>query len=480
MATLWIAGEERPTNTSAVITAPWNGSVLGAVGLADGSLAEEAIVRAVECFHRATALPAYVRRGFVACIADKIREKRERFAVTLSRESGKPIVQARAEVDRAIETFSLAAEECSRFFGEALRLDGQLRGDGAVGLAVWAPVGPLLAITPFNFPLNLVAHKLAPAMALGVPVVLKPAPQTPLTAMLLAEVVAEARAVNERVPAGVLSVLPCENNVAEVLVRDPRFGALSFTGSATVGWHLRSIAGRKRVTLELGGTAVLIVAGDAKVDRAVRAALGSSFAYAGQVCIKTQRVYVHERHYESVRDALVNGARETRVTDPEEVTAVCGPMIDERSAKRVRHWLDEGVKAGAKVLCGGELDGNRLTPAVVEGARAGMKIFDEEIFGPVVTVHRFDAIESVVNEVNAGRYGLQGAVFTESVETVKKVFWGLQMGGVIVNDAPTFRVDAMPYGGVKDSGEGKEGVRYAMEGLCEKRLLVLSDFGGEL
>ncbi len=477
MAKLWVAGEAREVSHSVTVRAPWGGAALGDVGLADAAVVEEAVSRAHAAFDRSWRLPSHVRRDFIARVVDGIGARRERFAETLCRESGKPIRFAREEVSRALMTFTLAAEESARFFGEALRLDGQPKGAGMVGLCAWVPVGPVLAITPFNFPLNLVAHKLAPAFALGAPVVLKPARQTPLTALLLAEVVAEAQRATEGIPPEILSVLPCENDVAEAMVRDPRLAALSFTGSDSVGWRLRELAGRKRVTLELGGNAALIIADDADLERAIEDSVGGAFAYAGQVCIKVQRVYAQRRHYDRVRDALVEGAKKTPVGDPMDPATRCGPMIDEAAAKRVRRWLDEAEAAGAKVLCGGARDGNKLTPAVVEGAREGMKLHDDEVFGPVVTVHAFDDIDEAVAAVNAGRYGLQAGVFTASLDVARRAFWGLKVGGVIVNAAPTFRVDAMPYGGVKDSGAGREGVRYAMEDLCERRLLALGGFG---
>jgi glyceraldehyde-3-phosphate dehydrogenase (NADP+) len=331
----------------------------------------------------------------------------------------------------------------------------------------------VLAITPFNFPLNLAAHKLGPALAVGAPVVLKPAPRTPLTALALADAVRAAG-----LPGGMLSVLPCDVDVADRLVRDPRFGVLSFTGSAAVGWTLRDRAHKKRVCLELGGNAAAVVGPDADTDWALGRIVTGGYAHAGQVCIKVQRVYVHESLAARVTEALVERVRTLAVVDPLDATGLCSCLIDEDAARRVETWLAAAVSAGARVLVGGTREGNRVRPAVVTGARPGMTLVDEEVFGPVVTVHPYRDLSAALAEIDRGRYGLQAGIFTHDLRAVALAFRALRVGALVVNDYPTFRVDAMPYGGVKDSGLGREGVRYAVEEFTEPRLLVVRGLWG--
>ncbi len=483
-AYVWIAGERRPCREGAEVRAPWDGELVGTVGQADEALVEEAVARAREAFRRTSRVPAYARRDMLMAVARGVVERRAEFARAITREGAKPVKLADAEAQRAVVTFTLAAEESTRIGGEFLPLDHAPAGRGAMGACARFAAGPVLAITPFNFPLNLVAHKLGPAFAVGAPVVLKPAPQTPLTSYLLAEVVraaadetAQRHGLDASVTRAMLSVVPCAVPLAERMVRDPRLAALSFTGSATVGWRLREIAGRKRVLLELGGNAAAVIAPDADAAQALDRVVPAAFGYAGQVCIKVQRLFVPRTIERQVTDALVERVRSIAVLDPSDERCLCGPLIDERSAARVRTWIDEAVAAGAKVLVGGERKGNRVTPAVVSGARVGMKLHDEEVFGPVLTVHPYDTLDEAWRGVNASRYGLQAGVFTRDLETVSSAFSELEVGGVIVNDAPTFRVDGMPYGGVKDSGMGREGIRYAIEELTERRLLVLKNFG---
>lgn len=481
----WIAGAPRPCAESAEVRAPWDGALVGVAGLADATLIEEAVAQAAAVFPRASRLPAYARKHFLLGVARGLVERREAFAHTIVREAGKPLRLARVEVDRAVATFTLSAEESTRLDGELLTLDHSAAARGTLGACMRAPAGPVLAITPFNFPLNLVAHKLGPAFALGAPVVLKPAPQTPLTALLLAEVVrdaglaaAEAHALDPAPLLGMLSVVPCRVELAEAMVRDPRFGVLSFTGSALAGWHLREIAGKKRVLLELGGNAAAVLAPDADVDAALDRVVPGAYGYAGQVCIKVQRLFVPRARLDEVSAKLVGRADAVPVLDPGDERCLCGPLIDERSAARVEAWIAEAVAAGARVLTGGARAGNRLTPAVVAGVRPGVKLHDEEVFGPVLTVHPYEALAEAWAGVNASRYGLQAGVFTRDLGVVSEAFRALDVGAVIVNDAPTFRVDAMPYGGVKDSGNGREGVRYAIDEMSERRLLVLRGFLG--
>jgi glyceraldehyde-3-phosphate dehydrogenase (NADP+) len=480
---VWIAGEPRLTRKHAEVRAPWEGKLLGLVGEADDALVEEAVARAHEAFKPASRLPAYVRRAFLLAVARGVEARRDDFVSAITHEAGKPVSFADAEARRAVVTFTLSAEESTRVDGELLRLDHAPLGAGALGACARVAAGPVLAITPFNFPLNLVAHKLGPAFALGAPVVLKPAPQTPLTAMLLAEVVRDAadeasseHGLDPSLLRAMLSVVPCAVPLAERMVRDPRLAVLSFTGSAAVGWRLREIAGRKRVLLELGGNAALVVAPDGDATQALDRIVPAAFGYAGQVCIKVQRLFVPRTIEREVTDALTERVRALPVLDPADPKCVCGPLIDARSAARVRSWIDEAERMGARVLAGGAREGNRVTPTLVAGAGAGMKLHDEEVFGPVLTVHPYDTLVEAWRAVNASRYGLQAGVFTRDLGTVAAAFRELEVGAVIVNDAPTFRVDGMPYGGVKDSGYGREGVRYAIDEMTERRLLVLRGF----
>jgi acyl-CoA reductase-like NAD-dependent aldehyde dehydrogenase len=343
---------------------------------------------------------------------------------------------------------------------------------GYSGSWVRVPAGPVLAISPFNFPLNLVAHKLAPALACGCPVVLKPPPQAPLTSLLLAGCIRDAGAPDDAV-----QVLPCDLAVAEGLVRDDRFATLSFTGSAKVGWHLKSVAGKKRVLLELGGNAAVLVHDDAPVDWACGRVVTGAFGYAGQVCIKVQRLYVQRSIADAFMETLVERSRAVEPLPPLDPKALCGPMIDEGNARRVQSWVDEATAAGARLLCGGRREGNRVWPTVLalDGDGRGLKVVDEEVFGPVLTVHRYDTWSDALAMADGGRYGLQAGVFTDSRTRVAEAFASLHVGGLVVNDVPTFRVDSMPYGGTRDSGLGREGVRFAIEEMTERKLLVVRE-----
>lgn len=470
-APISLAGQSLDSALHEEVRAPWDGALLGRVALADAATAAEAARLAAEAFPATSRLPAFQRAAFVAAVSRGVAARREEFAALIAREVAKPIALARAEVDRAVQTFHLGAEEATRVGGEMIPLDQTPAGATAAGVTRRVAASPVLAITPFNFPINLVAHKLAPAFAVGAPVVLKPAPQAPLTAALLARVVAAACAEAD-VPGAMLSVLPCAVDVAEGLVRDPRLGVLSFTGSAPVGWHLRAIAPRKRAVLELGGNAALIVAADADLDRALERAVAGAYGYAGQVCIKAQRLFLHEAIAREFTERLCARVASLAVLDPLDPSALCSALIDRRSADRVRGWIDEAVAAGARVLVGGTQEGSRVTPAVVADARPGMKLCDEEIFGPAVTLHPWRDVDAMIDGVNASRHGLQAGLFTRDITLVSRAFQRLEVGAVVLDDGPSFRVDAMPYGGVKDSGHGREGVRSAIAEITDLRMLV--------
>jgi len=469
---LRIASRRITDGASAVIREPWSGAELGRIVLADESQAAEAVAASVRAFERTRAMSSYDRKVLLQRVAAEIDTRKDAFAELLARECGKPIVQARAEVARGISTFQLGAEEATRMVGEVMPLDITAPSRGYSGSWTRVPAGPVMAIAPFNFPLNLVAHKLAPALACGCSVVLKPPPQAPLTSFLLAECIRNAGAPDDAV-----QVVPCEIPVAEKLVKDDRFAVLSFTGSAPVGWHLKSVAGRKRVLLELGGNAAVLVHQDAPLDWACERTVFGAFGYAGQVCIKVQRLYVHAPIAAAFVARLVEHTRLLEPMSPLDPMAVCGPMIDEGNAKRVEQWVSEAVRAGARVLCGGRRDGNRYWPTVLEfdGDGRGNKVVDEEVFGPVLTVHRYESWSEGLAMADASRYGLQSGIFTDSRTRVAEAFAKLHVGGLVVNDVPTFRVDSMPYGGVRDSGLGREGVRFAIEEMTERKLLVVRE-----
>ena len=459
------------TPTLAVLD-PWTGEALGRVVLADADLADQAVAACARAAAALGRLSSHDRKTLLMRVARAIEARAHTFAELIAREAGKPVTLARGEVARGIATFEIAAEEATRIAGEVLPLDVTAASRGYSGSWVRVPAGPVLAIAPYNFPLNLVAHKLAPALACGCPVVLKPPPQAPLTSLLLAECIREAGAPDDAV-----QVVPCDNAVAERLVRDDRFATLSFTGSAKVGWHLKGIAGKKRVLLELGGNAAAIVHHDAPLDWACDRVVSGAFDYAGQVCIKVQRLYVHASVADRFVDRLVCGARAVAPMAPLDPEAVCGPMIDEANARRVERWVSEATAAGARLLCGGRREGNRVWPTVlaIDGAGTGLDVVDEEVFGPVLTVHRYETWDDALAMADGGHYGLQAGVFTDSRTRVAQAFARLRVGGLIVNDVPTFRVDAMPYGGTKDSGFGREGVRYAIEEMTERKLLVVRE-----
>ena len=469
---LYVASRRVEQGRTLVVRDPWSGHAVGTVVLGDEALAEEATVASVAAFERMSRFTSHERSAVLSRIARHIESRDEAFAQLIARESGKPIALAKAEVARAIATFQMGAEEATRIVGEAMPLDVTAASRGYSGSWVRVPAGPVIAISPFNFPLNLVAHKIAPALACGCSIVLKPPPQAPLTSLLLAECSRQAGAPDDAV-----QVFPCEVAVAEALVQSERFASLSFTGSAKVGWHLKAIAGKKRVLLELGGNAAAIVHDDAPVAFACDRVVSGAFGYAGQVCIKVQRLYLHRPIADSFLARLVERTRAVEPRSPLDATTLCGPMIDEANARRVEAWVDEAARAGARVLCGARREDNRYWPTILEmnGAARGLKVVDEEVFGPVLTVHRYDTWDEALTMADATRYGLQAGVFTDSRARVARAFARLHVGAVIVNDTPTFRVDSMPYGGTRDSGLGREGVRFAIEEMTERKLLVVHE-----
>lgn len=453
----------------AEIHSPFDQSVVGLTYRATPEKLERAIQAAVRAFQTTRKLGSYERQRILRSVADGIKARREEFARTISLEAGKPIRTARAEVDRAELTFAIAAEEATRIYGEYMPLDVTPAMSGRWSILRRFPLGPIAAITPFNFPLNLVAHKIAPAIAAGCTMVLKPAPQTPLSALMLAQLVQEAG-----LPDGALNVLYLSNEDAGPLTSDDRFKLLTFTGSAAVGWQLRSKAGHKRVVLELGGNAACIVHRDADVAYAADRCVMGGFGYAGQSCISVQRILVHRDVYSEFTDRLVAGARKLKTGDPLEETTDVGPLIRESDAIRAHDWVQEAAAAGAKVLCGGKRSGSLLEPTVLTNTKPDMRVNWDEIFAPVVTVEAYDDFSAALRQVNDSRYGLQAGLFTRDAKLIFEAYEELEVGGVIAGDIPSWRADNMPYGGVKNSGTGKEGLRFSIEDMTERKLLVMN------
>ncbi len=463
-----IAGERRATATPEPVVNPFDGSVVATIGVGTAKDMDDAIAAAVIAFDAFRRWPRHKRKALLLGIAARLRDRRAEFVDLMIAESGKPRPYAGVEVDRAISTFTLAAEESTRFGGDVVPLDIAPATEGYTAIVERFPIGVIGAIAPFKFPLNLVAHKLAPAIAVGNTVVLKPPPQAPLSALLLADVCYDAG-----LPAAALSVVHCPVEVAQALAEDARIAMLSFTGSAKVGWHLKSVAGKKKVVLELGGNAAAVVLRDADLAWAARRCALGSFAQAGQVCIKVQRIFVERPVFDKFLALFREETKSLRVGDPTDTETIVGPMIDTANADRVSAWVDEAVKAGAARLTGGGRRNNVLEPTILTGTTPAMKVEAEEVFGPVSTVAAVDSVDEAFARVNESRYGLQAGVFTFDVRNIAKAFQELNVGGVIANDYPTLRVDNFPYGGVKDSGFGREGVRYAMEEMTELKTLVV-------
>jgi acyl-CoA reductase-like NAD-dependent aldehyde dehydrogenase len=438
-----------------------------------GAHIEAAIDAASRAFETTRHLPAYERRRVLSTVAEAITARREEFARTIAQEAGKPIKTARAEVERAVFTFSVAAEESTRISGEWLPLDLLPATTGRWAIVRRFPVGPIASISPFNFPLNLVAHKWAPAIAAGCTIVHKPASQTPLCSLMLADAVERAGW-----PAGALNVLPLSGRDGESLVTDDRLKKLTFTGSPEVGWDLKKKAGKKRVTLELGGNAGVIVHHDADLDFAAERCVFGGFSYAGQSCISVQRIFVAHEVLEKFLAAFVPRVQKLKVGDPLDETTDVGPMISENDCVRALAWVEEAVAAGARLLCGGKRFGPPpsalLEPTVLTGTRPAQRVNCLEIFAPVVTVEPYKEFAEAVRAVNDSKYGLQAGVFTRDAKLLFAAYEALEVGGVIAGDVPTFRIDHMPYGGVKDSGMGREGLRYAIEEMTERKILVVN------
>ena len=433
---------------------------------------EEAVQAAVAAFPVTRKLPAYERGRILREISAGIKARREELGRLIAREAGKPIRDALAEVDRATLTFRLGAEEAERMTGELIPLDLLPSSKDRVGITRRFPIGPIAAISPFNFPLNLAAHKLAPAIATGNPIVLKPPSADPLTMLAVAEIIESAG-----VPEGMVSILPMTRELGDRMVADERFKLLTFTGSPSVGWRMKERAGKKKVVLELGGNAAAIVDASADLDWAVRRILVGAFAYAGQVCISVQRLFVHESIWTPFMDRFLAGVKTLKVGDPLDPTTDVGPMVDGGQAARTQRWVDEAVALGGKVLAGGTADGSFFPPTVLTDVPVTAQVCSNEAFAPIVVAFPFTNMDDAIARVNDSMFGLQAGVFTNDLAGAWKAFGELEVGGVIINDTPTYRIDHMPYGGVKDSGLGREGLRWSMEDMTEIKIMVLAQPG---
>ncbi|GAA0707838.1 aldehyde dehydrogenase family protein [Dokdonella soli] len=465
----YLANEALQPNTSLDVLDKYSGKVATRVALADAAAIDKAIAAAVKAEAPMRKLPPYARQAVLEHCVARFRGRHDELAMALCIEAGKPIKDAEGEVTRLIDTFKVAAEEAMRANGEVLNLEISKRTEGYRGFVQRVPIGACSFITPFNFPLNLVAHKVAPAIAAGCPFVLKPSEKTPVGALIIGEILAETD-----LPKGAFSVLPCRIEDADPFVSDERLKLLSFTGGQ-IGWQLKAKAGRKKVVLELGGNAACIVDADQKdhLDRVIDRLIFGAYYQSGQSCIKVQRVFAHASLYAELRERFVGATKALKAGDPKARDTFLGPLIDEASAKRLESWIAEVAQAGAKVLCGGGREGNMLEATVLEDVPRNAKVNALEAFGPVTLLAKFDDFDDALAQVNASDYGLQAGVFTNDLGHAMSAWNELDVGGVIVNDIPSFRVDNMPYGGVKLSGLGREGIRYAIEDMTERRLMVL-------
>ncbi len=468
----YVANAPRQPNADLLVKNKYDGTPATRVALADREAIDEAIGSAVKAAKPMREMPAYMRAEVLRHATHRFEERRDELARALCIEAGKPIRDARGEVTRLIDTFRIAAEEAVRFGGEYVPLDISPRGEGYQSISKRVPVGPCSFISPFNFPLNLVAHKVAPAIAVGCPFVLKPASATPIGALLIGEILAETD-----LPEGAFSVLPIGRDAADLLTSDERLKLLSFTGSPDVGWKLRSEAGKKKVVLELGGNAGCIVDRDSDLRFAADRITFGAFYQSGQSCISVQRVFIHEGIYDEMVALLVERAEALKAGDPLHEETSLGPIINEREAVRIEEWIREAQKAGGTVLCGGNRDGVFVDATWLSDVEPSASVSAREVFGPVAIVERFADFKEAIDRVNASDYGLQAGVFTKNIDHAFYAWNELEVGGVIVGDIPSMRVDSMPYGGVKDSGLGREGVRFAMEDMTEIRLLVLNRIG---
>ncbi|HEX4180885.1 MAG TPA: aldehyde dehydrogenase family protein [Caulobacteraceae bacterium] len=465
---LYLANEAQSPNQDLAVTDKYTGEVATRVAQADAATINAGIEWAVKAAEPMAEMAAYERQAVLAHCVTRFQERFDELAMALCIEAGKPIRDSRGEVTRLIDTFRIAAEESVRMTGEVQPLDISPRAKGYQGIWKRVPIGPCSFVSPFNFPLNLAAHKIAPALAVGCPFVMKPASRTPLGALIIGEVLAETD-----LPKGAFSILPAHREGADLFTTDERLKLLSFTGSPAVGWDLKARAGKKKVILELGGNAAVIVDKDSDLDDATDRIIFGAFYQSGQSCIGVQRIIIHADIYDDLKARLVEAASKLIAGDPKDEATFVGPMIDEKEARRLDGWIQEASAKGAAILCGGRREGAMLEATLLEGVPAGCNVRDEEAFGPVALLTQFSDFKAAVAEVNDSHFGLQAGVFTRDLEKMFYAWDKLDVGGVVIGDVPSYRVDNMPYGGVKDSGLGREGVKFAMEDMTEIRNLVI-------
>lgn len=465
----YCAGEWRTSDQRLDVTNPYNGEIVGTTFFAGDRDYEDAVTAAERAFEEMRRLQSYERSGLLEKLADGLAARQEEFAQIMAREAGKPIKDARVEVARGVFTLQIAAEEAKRLTGEYIPLDLMPSSAGRFGITRRFPIGPIAGISPFNFPLNLALHKVAPAIASGNTIVLKPPTLDPLTMLSFAQLIEEAG-----VPKGAVSVMPMTRQTGDRLVTDERFKLLSFTGSPTVGWDMKRRAGKKRVVLELGGNAGVLVDADADLALAAARSRVGAFAYAGQVCISVQRIYVHRARCEEFTERFLAEVEQIKVGDPLDPTTDLGPMIDPGAARRSQQWVEQAVHEGARVLTGGKAEGNFFQPTVLVDAPRQSFVCSREAFAPLVNLFPIDSFGQGLEQINDSVFGLQAGLFTFDLEHALRAFETLEVGGVIVNDIPTYRIDHMPYGGVKDSGLSREGIRFAIEDMTEPRLMVIN------
>jgi acyl-CoA reductase-like NAD-dependent aldehyde dehydrogenase len=464
----FLANEPVTPSTNLEVRDKYTSEVATRVAMADAQAIDSAIGAADAAAAPMREMKAYERAAVLDHCVRRFRERAEELTMTLCIEAGKPIKDARGEVMRLIDTFRVASEESTRIYGEVLPLDISARARDYSGMWKRVPIGPCSFIRPFNFPLNLAAHKIAPALAAGCPFVLKPASLTPVGALIIGEVLAETD-----LPRGAFSILPCRRDGADLFTTDARLKLLSFTGSPAVGWDLKARAGKKPVILELGGNAACIVDEDADIEDAVARIVIGAFYQSGQSCIGVQRVIVHESVYAAFRDCLVDATRALKMGDPKDPDTFIGPMISEAEASRLDGWIQSAIRAGSTLLCGGRRRGNMLEATLLENTPKEEDIVCQEAFGPVAVLSRFSDFEAALDEVNDSVFGLQAGIFTRDLYKAQRAWDVLEVGGVVIGDVPSWRVDHMPYGGVKESGLGREGIRWAIEDMTELRLLVI-------
>jgi glyceraldehyde-3-phosphate dehydrogenase (NADP+) len=462
-----IGGNFKELSNSFEVKNPFDNQIIALCSLAGQLELEEAILAAQSVEKEMANMPSYKKYEILNGIAQGLFNERKHLAELLALEAGKPIKYAFGEVDRAIQTYRIAAEECKRLPSEYLQLDWTPAGHGKEGIVKYFPIGLISGISPFNFPLNLTSHKIAPAIAAGCPIILKPARSTPLSALELGRIAYEAG-----LPKGALSILPMDRVAGNQLVTDDRFKLLTFTGSPEVGWKMKNAAGKKKVVLELGGNAGVVITETGNLENAIPKCVSGAFAYSGQVCIHTQRIYIHVSIFTKFADMMAEATKKLVIGNPLDSSTDISAMIDEENTNRVDAWVKEAVKGGAKIIAGGKIVGNVYEPTIITNTQPGMKVCSNEVFGPIVVVEPYTNFSDALDAINDSPFGLQAGIFTNRIDEEQLAFAELNVGGVIMNDVPTFRVDHMPYGGVKDSGLGREGIKYAIHEMMEPKILV--------